>query len=233
MRDFTPMNSKKKPAFTLAEVLITLGIIGVVAAMTIPTLINNYQKKQTVVKLQKAISIWNNVYKASVDENGEPTVEEQVTYTPKKLWEIYYAPYITATTCNSYSECGYSKLNPFTRMNNTTALFQFRSTVNIGIYTNDGFFYDYQFRGGSGNIDTITSRVLHVDVNGPKGPNKYGIDVFMLLPYESGNGFYPACSTYTNEAIDNDCRVGGMGYCCAEKIRRAGWQIDKSYPWVR
>ena len=36
----------KKRAFTLAEVLITLGIIGVVAAMTIPTLISNYQKKQ-------------------------------------------------------------------------------------------------------------------------------------------------------------------------------------------
>ena len=34
-----------KRGFTLAEVLITLGIIGVVAALTIPTLINNYQKK--------------------------------------------------------------------------------------------------------------------------------------------------------------------------------------------
>ena len=34
------------PAFTLAEVLITLGIIGVVAAMTLPTLINNYKKQR-------------------------------------------------------------------------------------------------------------------------------------------------------------------------------------------
>lgn len=34
-----------KKAFTLAEVLITLGIIGVVAALTIPTLVNNYRKK--------------------------------------------------------------------------------------------------------------------------------------------------------------------------------------------
>lgn len=36
--------SKIKPAFTLAEVLITLGVIGVVAAMTMPVLIQNYQK---------------------------------------------------------------------------------------------------------------------------------------------------------------------------------------------
>lgn len=35
-----------KQGFTLAEVLITLGIIGVVAAMTLPSLINNYREKQ-------------------------------------------------------------------------------------------------------------------------------------------------------------------------------------------
>ena len=44
----------KHCAFTLAEVLITLGIIGVVAAMTLPTVINQYEKKITVVKLKKA-----------------------------------------------------------------------------------------------------------------------------------------------------------------------------------
>lgn len=43
--------------FTLAEVLVTLGIIGVVAAMTMPTLIANHQKKQVGVKLSKFYSI--------------------------------------------------------------------------------------------------------------------------------------------------------------------------------
>lgn len=44
-------------AFTLAEVLITLGIIGVVAAMTLPTLINNYRKQETIAKLKKVYSV--------------------------------------------------------------------------------------------------------------------------------------------------------------------------------
>ena len=46
-------------AFTLAEVLITLGIIGIVAAMTMPSLIQNYQEKATVtrVKKEKTISV--------------------------------------------------------------------------------------------------------------------------------------------------------------------------------
>ena len=42
-----------KKAFTLAEVLITLGIIGIVAAMTIPTLITNYQKNITITRLKE------------------------------------------------------------------------------------------------------------------------------------------------------------------------------------
>ena len=48
---------KKRAAFTLAEVLITIGIIGIVAAMTMPSLIANYQKKQTAVRLERFYSI--------------------------------------------------------------------------------------------------------------------------------------------------------------------------------
>lgn len=45
----------RKTAFTLAEVLITLGIIGVVAALTLPSLIQSYREKETVAKLKKRI----------------------------------------------------------------------------------------------------------------------------------------------------------------------------------
>ena len=47
------VSPKRKSAFTLAEVLITLGVIGVVAALTLPTLIANYQKKNLVTQLKK------------------------------------------------------------------------------------------------------------------------------------------------------------------------------------
>ena len=46
----------KKIGFTLAEVLITLGIIGVVAAMTIPTLVSKSQQRQHVIAWRKAYS---------------------------------------------------------------------------------------------------------------------------------------------------------------------------------
>ena len=49
---------KKNLGFTLAEVLLTLGIIGVVAAMTIPMLITNYQKKQVAAQLKESYSVF-------------------------------------------------------------------------------------------------------------------------------------------------------------------------------
>ena len=45
-----------KKAFTLAEILITLGIIGVVAAMTIPTLVANYRTKALKSGFKKSYS---------------------------------------------------------------------------------------------------------------------------------------------------------------------------------
>ena len=51
-----------KKAFTLAEVLITLGVIGVVAAMTMPSLVANYQKKVWVNQLKKTVSVMNQAF---------------------------------------------------------------------------------------------------------------------------------------------------------------------------
>ena len=65
------MKKAFKAGFTLAEVLITLGIIGVVAAMTIPTLMTAYQKKQIVTRLKRAYSIVQQSIRLSEDENGE------------------------------------------------------------------------------------------------------------------------------------------------------------------
>ena len=61
---------KKKIAFTLAEVLITLAIIGVVAAMTIPTLIVKYQERQTVSQLTKVYSTLSSAYQMMQAEYG-------------------------------------------------------------------------------------------------------------------------------------------------------------------
>ena len=71
--DFMVSNDRKAKylAFTLAEVLITLGIIGVVAAMTIPTLISKTQKKEAVTRLKGAYSQIAQAIRMSEADNGD------------------------------------------------------------------------------------------------------------------------------------------------------------------
>ncbi|MBP3848077.1 type II secretion system protein [bacterium] len=70
----------KKSGFTLAEVLITLGIIGVVAAMTIPTLMMNYQKQVWESKLKKAFSVATNACERMLIEENVSRVNETELY---------------------------------------------------------------------------------------------------------------------------------------------------------
>lgn len=60
---FEILNSNKEPAFTLAEVLITLGIIGVVAALTIPPLITNYKARKLHTQFLESYSTIQQAYK--------------------------------------------------------------------------------------------------------------------------------------------------------------------------
>lgn len=68
---FTKYKNKHQSAFTLAEVLITLGIIGVVAAMTLPTLIASHQKQVYVTSLRKGMSVISGAFaKMQADEEA-------------------------------------------------------------------------------------------------------------------------------------------------------------------
>lgn len=226
------LHPKVQFGFTLAEVLITLGIIGVVAAMTIPVLITNYQKHVTVTKLQKAISILNQAYKLSYDEVGELSSDESFNIGANKYFETYWAPYIkTAIVCKTYQQCGYKKVNPWSMPNglasNISAVYD---NFRVTFYTSDGFLY-LIFTGGGNADDLVKSYQVYVDINGGEGPNIYGRDLFVLTRSDNdGAGVYPACISSSNNTVNSKCSQDNAT-CCAEKIRRAGWKIEKDYPW--
>lgn len=71
MRNFFTRRQKYTHAFTLAETLITLAIIGIVAALTIPTVVMKYKEKVIVTKVKKAYSMLNSAYKMALVNNGE------------------------------------------------------------------------------------------------------------------------------------------------------------------
>ena len=225
----------KQPAFTLAEVLITLGIIGIVAAMTIPTLVTNYQKKQTVTKLQKAISVLNQAYKLSYDDVGEPSIEESYDMGATTYFEKYWAPYIkTALICTTPRQCGYKTNFPWKYTDDSPwTMSLVLETMRTTFYTPDGFLYVILTASGpTGNV--VQSGLVMVDINGAEGPNRLGRDLFLLQRVqENGGGIQPYGINADTSAINNNCssRKRDGGHYCAERIRRAGWEIDKSYPW--
>ena len=94
-------NNIRRAAFTLAEVLITLGIIGVVAAMTMPVLIQKHKNQVTEARLKKFYSVINQAIIMSEAVNGERIywadfyTGKVVNATTVESWfNIYLKPYM-------------------------------------------------------------------------------------------------------------------------------------------
>ncbi|MBR6301206.1 prepilin-type N-terminal cleavage/methylation domain-containing protein [bacterium] len=236
------MNNKnnKKCAFTLAEVLITLGIIGVVAAMSIPTLLASIDKKSTVSKLQRSIAVINQAQQLSDEGTGGISPTEAITLGSKKYFDTYWAPYIKAVTfCDTYARCGYSSNTPFLSSNGKKAssALQIVHNSRIAFYTPDGFLYlvtNARYTGGN-KVKENSANVV-VDINGSQGPNRFGRDVFVLVRLTEGKGIVPLGLELSDTEVKKGCSKQNQnepvskGYC-AEWIRRSGWKIPKDYPW--
>ena len=97
---------KKSPGFTLAEVLITLGIIGVVAALTLPTLISNYRNKVLAVQTRKTYSIINQAlqrYQADSGNIGVLTGLFDVTKSSEEVLKNFSKYFSSPTICTDYN----------------------------------------------------------------------------------------------------------------------------------
>ena len=66
----------KRFGFTLAEVLITLGIIGVISALTLPSLLNDTQGAQVGPKLGKAVSMFEQANQALLTDNNVDSISD-------------------------------------------------------------------------------------------------------------------------------------------------------------
>ncbi len=92
-------SSSAKQGFTLAEVLITLGVIGIVAALTTPVLVSSYQKKVTVNQLKTAYSVISEaVERAKLDYNDELSLSDDIIlnswYHSPTFSKKYIDPYL-------------------------------------------------------------------------------------------------------------------------------------------
>ncbi len=186
--------------------------------MTIPNLITAHQKKVTVTRLQKAISVLNQAYKLANEELAPPSE----TITNKEYFKTYWAPYLKAYYCGVYSDCGYKSNRPFSFSQGYPYQAPLLAPGISAFTTLDGFFVSIR------DFASEHSFII-VDINGSSLPNKFECDIFFLV--KEDDGIYPECKDSPNAYVNAYCRGANDGRCCAERIRRAGWKIDKSYPW--
>ena len=208
--------NKKSKGFTLAEVLITLGIIGVVAAITMPTLINNYREKTTVNKVKKFYSMMSQAYLMSVKDNEHAdswSVENGYSATTARQLASYLKPYLKIQKdCGTSSGClGYTGVAK--RLNGTNGLNYDTDSRYYKVILMDGS--AMWFRGATGTYcksteDGVSNScgLISYDVNGSKEPNAWGIDIFE---------FHITSKGIVLPRV-NDCSKTGTGWGCSQYI---------------
>ena len=203
----------KNKAFTLAEVLITIGIVGVVAALTIPTLITNYRASVLSSQFHKAYSsltqatslISSKEYDSSADLGTVPVGE---------LLEHYQNHMIKAVKCDLHqSDC---PLGIFPQKYNGS----FLSFVESNYKTYNGKKVSGMCMSDSALVlqngmfiivDNCSPIVIAVDTNGwQKPPNRFGHDFFMFQMVD--NQLIPMGNAKTKEQFSQCSSSGSSGY---------------------
>ena len=216
-------------AFTLAEVLITLGIIGIIAAMTLPTIVKEYKEKQTITQIKYALNILNNAFRLAVAEYGDVKnwehIENLEEPANRKLFiDKYLIPYVKgakASQQESYDSngLGYPPTAPPKQPNGTITGMTSRTFYPITLI-NGIFFY-------AGSTDTDGNMTIDVDLNGKKPPNIFGYDLFVFILERDRNSVYAVGHDYANPMTS--CTKENA-WSCAAAIIKNEYKIPENYP---
>lgn len=237
----------QKLAFTLAEILITLGIIGVIAAMSVPMLITSTQKIITSKKVARFYSITNNAVKLSTSENGSLAENPDVPLSGAQYKDIYayiqkyYMPYLNLLSCKGFKHKKVSGGGQYSAAACTMV------DGNIMVVSPAG----YNNSVGSRIFITLVTdeRCLKEDVwyhprcafvfslnnfytESTGTYNKVGNQEEYIIPYqEEWDGKYE--SLY-KKGTKYSCSQKYSKYpnYCAKYIQESGWKIPHNYPWL-
>ncbi len=205
-----------KKAFTLAEVLITLAIIGIVAALTIPTLVSKNEKKQLYTQFMKTYNTITNALNLAVAEHGDPKGWTGDENNMVEFLNKYFLPnFKVAKVCNTlnHSEC--MPLASYIFLNNENseigeALAEVASSGEDGAIT-------VAFADGSSSLvfvgieDSVFQGFdFYIDTNGFKGPNVLGRDVH-VLEFMNRDGKYMLRPAFSYETERNGETIGSYG----------------------
>lgn len=213
----------RKPSFTLAEVLITLGIISVVAALTIPSVIGKYNERATISKYKKMYATLSNAYNLAIEEYGDPINWGTLDRT-EYLKRI--APYLSVSE-QCYNQKGCTSKGSYLSLSGELMWENLYGTSTMPkILLNNGFSIvmtgqphpdcSYKITDASGNItyiDNICASVYGIikHTKSTSAKSYYGKDFFNF--YLTRQGVYPAGYNQSDNTVLASCskKISGTG----------------------
>lgn len=223
---------QKQKAFTLAEVLITLGIIGIVAAMTLPVLTAKYKKNITVTRLQKFYSTINQAVKLSEVSNGKFVYWDSVGYldgeTMYSWWNKYMDKYFTGKDVKKLSDGVWVTVADGSG-------FAFYNPCHYDSATCHHVIFCVDYKSCKNRMDINGGRVHGTALDGKNTFLFIMNSNIGVIPYSINDSNYDVDKPPLN--IRDDLMNGGAYGCaktrktyCAALIQYDGWKIKDDYP---
>jgi len=217
------ISSRSFLAFTLAEVLIVMGVLGVILQITIPTLVNKINSEKTAATLQHSFSVLSSAYISAVQENGTPDnwelSTENVDVGGVNL-KNQLKPYLKVLKdCGTQPGC-FPNVNYLTLNRQPFPVNFDQNTAYAKIRLQDGtslLFYPESTnctkkRGENLALSSICA-LIYVDINGDANPNRIGFDMFLfrVTKYDI-NPAGTALETIGTSTFDLDCKDVSTGW---------------------
>lgn len=197
----------KKFAFTLSEVLVTMGIIGVISALTVPTLVNNYQRKAQALQFRKTVTDIGNAVDMLITEEGKSKFSATTYYN--NLDGFVRDKLKTIKTCSKdeTNKC-------FANENYNTI-----SGAAGSAFTCEGNSYVLASSAAICMTKSGTSVKVNIDVNGQDGPNIGGRDMFIFMINSNGE--------ITGTGNEDTCTTSNFGDGCYDLLAEENnWKMN-------
>lgn len=231
---------KNKKGFTLAEVLVTMGVIGVVAALTVPNLVKDYQKKSLIAQLRKVHSELQQVFLSYMSDERVESLRETPLFGANAQTDVngltnFYKQYFKSPTIVGAAPTAFAPEYGF---------LSGAATDNVGSVLTQNYRAAILPSGaviatvsGRGSTlceawNNVTCKEIYVDINGKQPPNIWGRDLFILFVTDSGNvtGFQMDADSADGN-FEGACKVqtsGGFktGSGCFGKILNDNWEMN-------
>lgn len=221
--------------FTLSELLLALGIIGVIAAITIPSVSGNIQKRLLSSQIRSFVADVQHLMDRQLATKNARTLEDTDFANLDSLFSDNNFPVVY--TCENGAECWtqtYKRLSDMADITESRILGENIDTNGRTVKLKNGAIVTFQHRTVSNNttVDPTDKYygMFRVDVNGDEGPNIVGRDVFWFLITKKGKIYDYYTTTNTTKPSDavilSKCTDATTISNCLSVLMKNNWNMD-------